>query len=143
MEFRWDSETERDSVSRSKVDARELSRISMSSGLAKLLRVTDPRSGKAAEARNICNWKIQNGFKLRRSGSTRDRSLRRNWGFCGRAVLSRCRAGGAGGKQGGQSGSDQPQADGLETRGVLALQVNCLAIASSADCFSRVTSINR
>jgi hypothetical protein len=42
-----DSETERDSVSRSKVDGRVALRISMPPGVAMLLRVTDPRSGLA------------------------------------------------------------------------------------------------
>jgi len=44
MEDRWHSGAERDSVSRSIVYARVPPRISATSGLAKLLRVADPRS---------------------------------------------------------------------------------------------------
>jgi hypothetical protein len=45
---------ERDSVSRSNVDARKPSRISTSSGLAKLLRVTDRRSGPGRADLPVC-----------------------------------------------------------------------------------------
>jgi len=47
---------ERDSVSRSNVDTRKPSRISTPSGVAKLLRVTDPRSGFALTGLCHSDW---------------------------------------------------------------------------------------